>query len=132
MNDVNQLSKNTISNSQIGVSKLNTLSIALLRYTQLLNSGLTPYEAECATLTDAVFHALDTSPPRVQVNFGLYMRYIVEKSQNTSSLDFVENNAITQDHHIDKSDQQHQLTLLESAAIRKYNSTKSKFANVLH
>jgi hypothetical protein len=63
---------------------LNTLSVALANHIKLLKSGLTPYEAQCATLTAAVVQALDASSQRVQENFGLYLHYQVEQSNKES------------------------------------------------
>ena len=73
-------------NTQIEAGKpnLNILCLALANHNQLLKSGLTPFEAECATLNPLVVQALDASPPRVQENFGLFMQYQVKQFQEES------------------------------------------------
>ncbi|MEJ1958722.1 MAG: hypothetical protein WDM70_04110 [Nitrosomonadales bacterium] len=70
-------------NAQIEPAKpnLNMLCLALANHNQLLKSGLTPFEAECATLSPLVVEALEASPPRVQENFGLFMQYQVKQFQ---------------------------------------------------
>ena len=102
---------------------LNTLCVALVNHAMLLKSGLTPYEAQCATLNSVVVQALDASTPRVQENFGLYMQYQVEQSRKEEpsrkedciSLDFVTNNVISLSDHIEKKDQKQQALAWEGA-----------------
>ena len=107
-----QLSGNMAqSQTETAGQNLNTLCAALVNHALLLKSGLTPYEAQSATLNTLVVQALDASAPRVQKNFGLYMQYQVEQSQkkDASSLDFVANNVTALSDHIEKKNQQQTL-----------------------
>jgi hypothetical protein len=103
---------------------LNTLCVALVNHAMLLKSGLTPYEAQCATLNSVVVQALDSSTPRVQENFGRYMQFQVEQSrkENCTSLDFVTNNVISLSDHLEKKDQKQQ-ALAWDGAVTPYLRT---------
>jgi len=112
---------------------LNTLCVALVNHSLLLKSGLTQYEAQCATLSAVVVQVLDASPPRVQENFGLYMQYQVVQHQqeNSASLDFVANNVISMRDHIEKKNQQQQaLAMLEPVTeyARSYADSELSYA----
>jgi len=90
---------------------MNVLCMALINHSRLLQSGLTPYEAQCATFTSDVVQALDESTPRVQENFGLYIQYQVEQNQGSglATPNPLENKVLSMSEHISKKDQQHRL-----------------------
>ncbi len=115
----------TMINHQTDTAKTNlhTLCVALLNHTLLLKSGLTPYEAECATFTTEVEQALDESTPQVQENFGLYMQYQVEQIQkdNLVPTAVVANKVISMSNHLAKRNQQQALALVDPAA--HYNNS---------
>jgi len=72
------MNKTQTETASLYVSRL--LKIALENHSVLLQSGLSPNEAESATLSGVVVRALDASTPRVREKFRLCMQHLVQQS----------------------------------------------------